>query len=83
MPLALEEPLVAVPGLRASRFYWEVTPHMGDGLRSYRIRYPNKKDDRFRVFKEGNVLSITTIKPASKDFISEVKLVQGTLANQK
>ncbi len=41
------------------------------------------RDDRFRVFKAGNIVTITTTRPDSKELVSEVKLVEGKLVEKK
>ena len=41
-----------------------------------------KNDDRFRVFKEGNVVSITTMKTGDEEVITFVRLTKGDLADK-
>jgi hypothetical protein len=41
-----------------------------------------RKEDRFGVFNQGNVLHITTMKPTGKEFVTGVRLLEGTLASQ-
>jgi hypothetical protein len=41
-----------------------------------------KKDDRFRVFKEGNVTVIGTTKSDKKEVITDVKVTRGSLSDR-